>query len=177
MKPVLEHASGAGRRRAGGAVLVELALLLPLLVLLTLATVEFAQAIAAYKGVVHQVRSAARYLSTQAPGTGHVQAECLLTHGSISSAKPCSGAVLLSGFAASGFSVSISDALNAPATHRAQRSSADATVTTATTLNLVSVTASGYQHRLHFAVFLSGMVGGLTVINFEPISMTMRQTL
>lgn len=177
MKPVLEHASGAGRHRAGGAVLVELALLLPLLVLLTLATVEFAQAIAAYKVVVHQVRSAARYLSTQAPGTGHVQAECLLTHGSISSAKPCSGAVLLSGFAASGFGVSISDALNAPATHRSQRSSTDATVTTATTLNLVSVTASGYQHRLHFAVFLSGMVGGLTVINFEPISMTMRQTL
>ncbi len=163
------------RTRGRGAVLVELALLLPLLLLLTLAAVEFSQAIAAYKVVVNQVRSAARHLSTKAPGTGYIEAECLLTHGSPSSAKPCSGSVLLPGFLASGFSVTVTDAINMPSTHRSQRTTADLTVTSATTINLVSVTASGYQHQLHFAGFLSGVVGEATSLTFGPISMTMRQ--
>ena len=85
--------SGQGLR---GAVLVELALLLPLLLLLTLATVEFAQALADYKVIVNQVRSATRYLSTQAAGTSHTEAECLLTHGVISS-TPSIRPVQLSG--------------------------------------------------------------------------------
>ena len=163
------------RPQSRGAVLVELALLLPLLLLLTLAAVEFSQAIAAYKVVVNQVRSAARHLSTKAPGTGYTEAECLLTHGSLSSAKPCSGSALLPGFLASGFSVTVSDAVNAPTTHRSQRTTADLTVTSATTINLVTVTASAYQHQLHFAGFLSGVVGDATNLTFGPISMTMRQ--
>jgi Flp pilus assembly protein TadG len=163
------------RPQSRGAVLVELALLLPLLLLLTLAAVEFSQAIAAYKVVVNQVRSAARHLSTKAPGTGYTEAECLLTHGSLSSAKPCSGSALLPGFLASGFSVTVSDAVNAPTTHRSQRTTADLTVTSATTINLVTVTASVYQHQLHFAGFLSGVVGDATSLTFGPISMTMRQ--
>jgi len=163
------------RTRGRGAVLVELALLLPLLLLLTLAAVEFSQAIAAYKVVVNQVRSAARHLSTKAPGTGYIEAECLLTHGSPSSAKPCSSSALLPGFLASGFSVTVADAVSAPTTHRSQRTTADLSVTSATTINLVSVTASGYQHELHFAGFLSGVVGDATNLTFGPISMTMRQ--
>lgn len=155
--------------------LVELALLLPLLLLLTLAAVEFSQAIAAYKVVVNQVRSAARHLSTKAPGTGHVEAECLLTHGSPSSAKPCAGSTLLPGFSASSFSVTVADAVNAAASHRSQRTTADLTVTSATTINLVTVTASAYQHQLHFAGFLSGVVGEATSLTFGPVSMTMRQ--
>jgi len=163
------------RPQSGGAVLVELALLLPLLLFLTLASVEFSQAIAAYKVIVNQARSAARHLSTQAPGTGHIEAECLLTHGSPSSAKPCTGNALLPGFSASSFSVTVSDAVNAPTTHRSQRTTADLTVTSATTINLVTVTASGYQHHLYFAGFLSGVVGNATSLTFGPISMTMRQ--
>jgi Flp pilus assembly protein TadG len=158
-------------------VLVELALLLPLLVFLTLASVEFSLAIAAYKVLVNQVHSAARYLSTRAPGTGHIEAGCLLTHASLSSTRPCSGTALLPGFSASGFSVTVSDALNAPATHRSQRTTADATVTSATRINLVSVTATGYQHPLHFAGFLSNVVGSSPTLTFGPISSTMRQTL
>jgi Flp pilus assembly protein TadG len=163
------------RPQSGGAVLVELALLLPLLLFLTLASVEFSQAIAAYKVIVNQVRSAARHLSTKAPGTGHTEAECLLTHGNPSSAKPCIGSVLLPGFSVSGFSVTVSDAVNAPTTHRSQRTTADLTVTNASTLNLVTVTASGYQHPLYFAGFLSGVVGNASSLTFGPISMTMRQ--
>lgn len=160
---------------ASGAVLVELALLLPLLLMLTLATVEFAQALADYKLIVNQVRSATRYLSTQAAGTSHTEAECLLTHGVLSSSKPCPGTLLLAGFGGSGFSVA--DAINAPATHRSQRSSADLTVTSATTVNLVSVTVSGYQHQLYFSAFYPGVTGGAPTLDFGPISMTMRQTL
>lgn len=163
------------RRQSGGAVLVELALLLPILLFLTLASVEFSQAIAAYKVIVNQVRSATRHLSTEAPGTGYTEAECLLTHGNPSSTKPCVGSVLLPGFSASSFSVTVADAINSPATHRSQRTSADLTVTTATTINLVTVTASGYQHQLYFAGFLSGVVGNATTLTFGPISMTMRQ--
>ena len=163
------------RSQSGGSVLVELALLLPILLFLTLASVEFSQAIAAYKVIVNQVRSAARYLSTEAPGTGHTEATCLLTNGNPSSAKPCTGSVLLPGFSAPDFNVTVADALNAPATHSAQRTSADLTVTSATTINLVTVTASGYQHPLYFAGFLSGVVGNATALTFGPISMTMRQ--
>ena len=159
-----------------GAVLVELALLLPLLLALTLATVEFAQALAAYKVLVTQVRSAARYLSTQAPGTSYDQAQCLLTHGVVS-AKPCSGQPLMPGLVASGFSVGISDAVNSPATQRAQRSASNGSVSAGSTLNLVTVTASGYRQPLQFAAFLSGLLSGTSTLSFGPISCTMRQTL
>ncbi len=169
------HAAFQKRRKSSGAVLVELALLLPILVFLTLASVEFSQAIAAYKVIINQVRNAARYLSTEAPGTGYTEATCLLTNGNPSSAKPCSGSLLLAGFSASSFNVTVADAVNAPSTHSAQRTTADLTVTSATTINLVTVTASGYQHPLYFAGFLSGVVGNATSLTFGPISMTMRQ--
>ena len=158
-----------------GAVLVELALLLPILLFLTLASVEFSQAIATYKVIVNQVRNAARHLSTRAPGTGYIEAECLLTHGNPSSPKPCAGSVLLPGFSAGSFRVTVADAINAPTTHRSQRTTADLTATSATTLNLVTVTATGYQHPLYFAGLLSGVVGNATTLTFGPISMTMRQ--
>lgn len=162
------------RPQERGAVLVELSLVLPILLLLTLATVEFAQAMAAYKVVVLQVRLATRYLSAKAPGTGHAEARCLLTHGVAS--PVCSGAALMPGLVANGFSVSVSDALNTPATQRAQRTSSDSTVVSATTINLVTVTASGYRYPLNFAGFLTGITGGAATFDFAPISMTMRQT-
>ncbi len=171
MRAPLSHA-----RAQGGAVLVELSLVLPILLLLTLATVEFAQAMAAYKVVVVQVRLATRYLSARAPGTGHAEARCLLTHGVLSSAPACSGTPLLPGFVASGFAVTVADAVNTPATQRAQRTSADATLTSATTINLVTVTASGFRYKLNFAAFLSSVTGGTSSFDFAPISMTMRQT-
>lgn len=158
-----------------GAVLVELSLVLPLLLLLTLATVEFAQAMAAYKVVVLQVRLATRYLSAKAPGTGHAEARCLLTHGVASAGGNCTGTALMPGLVANGFTVTVSDALNAPATQRAQRTSSDSTVTSATTINLITVTASGFRYRLNFAAFLSGVVGSSPTFDFAPISMTMRQ--
>ncbi len=163
-------------RAQRGAVLVELSLVLPILLLLTLATVEFAQAMAAYKVVVLQVRVATRYLSTKAPGSGHAEARCLLTHGVASAGGNCTGTALMPGLVASGFGITVADALNAPATQRAQRTSSDSTVASATTINLVTVSATGYRYRLNFAAFLSSVVGGAATFDFAPISMTMRQT-
>ncbi len=166
----------ASRRQQRGAVLVELSLVLPILLILTLATVEFAQAMAAYKVVVLQVRLATRYLSAKAPGTGQAEARCLLTHGVATPGGNCTGTALMPGLVATGFTVTVSDALSAPTTHRAQRTSSDSTVTSATTINLVTVTASGFRYHLNFAAFLSGILGGSPTFDFAPISMTMRQT-
>ncbi len=159
------------RSRLRGSALVELAFVLPVLLMLTLATVEFAQALAAYKTLVTQVRSAARYLSTRPPGAGHVEARCLVTHGLPSATLPCSGTVLMAGLAAPTLTVTVLDASNAPATHQAQRTSASLTNTYATTLNLVTVTVSGYRHPM----ILSTWVAGVTGLNFGAVSLTLQQ--
>lgn len=151
-----------------GAVLVELAIILPILLLLSFATIEFARAITAYKVVVNQVRQAARYLADKTPGSGHAEAACLVRHGSVS----CGGTVLMSGLASA--TVVVQDASNAPATHRAQLTS---TTGNAVAVNLVTVTVSGLQYPLLTGGFLSGIFGNATSITFQPVSATMRQTL
>lgn len=155
-------------RRQHGAVLIELALVLPLLLLLSFATIEFARAINAYKVVVNQVRQAARHLATKTPGSGHSEAACIVRYGF----PDCSGTAIMSGLLTA--SVVIQDASNAPSTHRAQLTS---TGSNAVTVNLVTVTVSGIHYRLLAGGFLSGIVGNTTTITFSPISSTMRQTL
>src|SRR5512143_2892217 len=54
--------------RQSGAALVEFALILPLLLLLTMITTEFGRAIYQYNTIVKSLRGAARYLSVQTPG-------------------------------------------------------------------------------------------------------------
>lgn len=67
--------------RQGGAALVELALVLPLLMLLTLITTEFGRAMYQYNTITKSVRDAVRYLSVQAPGTQIAQAKNLVVYG------------------------------------------------------------------------------------------------
>jgi Flp pilus assembly protein TadG len=50
-----------------GAVFIELAIVLPLLIFLMLAAIDFSRAISEYKTIVNQAKSAARYLTTRAP--------------------------------------------------------------------------------------------------------------
>lgn len=159
------------KSRLRGGALVELAFVLPVLVMLVLATVEFAQALAAYKTLVTQVRSAARYLSTRPPGAGYVEAQCLVTHGLTSPTLPCPGTALMAGLAAPNLTVTVLDAGNAPATHQAQRTAASLAVSHATTLNLVTVTVSGYRHPM----ILSTWVAGVATLDFGSISLTMQQ--
>lgn len=159
------------RDRLRGGALVELAFVLPVLLILALATVEFAQALAAYKTLVTQVRSAARYLSTRPPGAGHVEARCLVTHGLPSPTLPCPGTALMVGLSAPSLTVTVLDASNAPATHQAQRTAASLSVTYGTTLNLVTVTVTGYRHPM----ILSTWVAGVANLDFGAVSLTLQQ--
>lgn len=68
--------------RQRGVALVELALIMPLLLLLTLITTEFGRAMYEYHVLVKSVRDAARYLSVQPPNTHVTEARNLMVFGS-----------------------------------------------------------------------------------------------
>ena len=57
------------KNKQNGVALVEFALILPLLLLLTFITTEFGRAVYQYNTITKSVRDAVRYLSTQTPGT------------------------------------------------------------------------------------------------------------
>lgn len=67
--------------RQRGAALIELALIMPLLLLLTFITTEFGRAMYEYNSVVKATRDAVRYLSVQTPGTHITEAQNLMVFG------------------------------------------------------------------------------------------------
>jgi Flp pilus assembly protein TadG len=69
-----------GRQR--GAALVELALIIPLLLVLTMITTEFGRAMYQYNLITKSVRDAVRYLAMQTPGTHIAEAQNLIIYGS-----------------------------------------------------------------------------------------------
>jgi Flp pilus assembly protein TadG len=66
-----------------GTALVELALILPLLLLLTFITTEFGRAMYEYNAVTKSTRDAVRYLSFQTPGAQVSQAQNLMVYGKL----------------------------------------------------------------------------------------------
>ncbi|SDI63238.1 TadE/TadG family type IV pilus assembly protein [Variovorax sp. OV700] len=68
-------------QRQRGAALIELALITPLLLLLTFITTEFGRAMYEYNLVVKSTRDAVRYLSVQTPGTHIDEARNLMVYG------------------------------------------------------------------------------------------------
>ncbi|HWT19671.1 MAG TPA: TadE/TadG family type IV pilus assembly protein [Variovorax sp.] len=74
----MKRTSNPGQR---GAALVELALITPLLLLLTFITTEFGRAVYEYNLVVKSTRDAVRYLSVQTPGTHITEARNLMVYG------------------------------------------------------------------------------------------------
>ena len=152
-----------------GAVIVEVAILLPIILLLAIATIEFASALVAYKRLVNQTRVAARWLSTQTPGQGHITAICLVKYNNTNNSLPCSGSLILDNL--NNATVSISDATTDPASQRAQRTNAP----NAVAINLVTVTVSGYRHPLILGGFLKPITGGAASVSFSSIRTTMRQ--
>lgn len=161
----------SARERQAGSVLVELAAVLPVLLVLSLGVLEFAKALSDYRTILSQTRIAARYLSGKAPGEDHEKARCLTRNGQESSA-PCVGVPLLPNLASA--TVTIEDATNAPATHRAQPVS---TASGSGTVNLVTVRVTGYSHPLIIGSFISGVIDDRASIEFGSISTTMRQAL
>lgn len=69
------------RRTQQGVALVELALIIPLLLLMTFITTEFGRAMYEYNAVVKSTRDAVRYLSVQTPGTKITEARNLVVYG------------------------------------------------------------------------------------------------
>ncbi len=68
-------------RKVRGVALVEFALVLPLLLLLSFITTEFGRALYEYITVVKSVRNAARFLSVQTPGTQTTAARNMVVYG------------------------------------------------------------------------------------------------
>ena len=162
--------SQAPRQR--GAVLIELTLILPILILLGLGVVEATLAISEYKAVVRQVRAAARYLTSQTPGSGREQAVCIVKTGDAVPTASCNGTKILRGFNDPMVTIAIRDRVSNPTTQKAQNTSAYGS---AVSINLVTVRVSSYPYTPITGNFLKPIFG--TEIRFGEISVTMRQIL
>jgi hypothetical protein len=69
------------RRGQWGVALIEFALVLPLLLVVTFICTEYSRALFQYNTLTKSVRDAARYLSTQNPGTKIAEAKNLVVYG------------------------------------------------------------------------------------------------
>lgn len=146
------------KNRQSGAALVEFALVLPLLLILTFITTEFGRALYQYNILAKSVRDAARYMSIQTPSdtTKYQTARNLVVHGNPSG----TGTPLVIG---------LEDGLVPDPTWQLAGA--------APAINTVTVKVTGYtfQPLLHSAFGLNfGPAGG---IPFAPISATMRGAL
>jgi Flp pilus assembly protein TadG len=152
------------RKHQRGVAAVEFGILIIPLTLMLFGLTEYGRAIYQYNTLVKATRDATRFLSTVAPGNGWAQARCLARYGNTT----CSGSLLAPDLTDA--MVQICDATNCVATH--------AVVDTGQgSVNLVTVTISGYQ----FKSLINFPIGGLSVgspdITFGAISNTMRQAL
>ena len=76
------------RSRPKGTAAIELALMMPILLLLTLVTTEFGRAIIEYNTVVKSVRNATRYLATRTTNTKTPEAKNLVVFGNTAGTGP-----------------------------------------------------------------------------------------
>lgn len=145
-------------RKESGAVAVEMALLLPMLVLLLFGVTEFGRAIYQYNALAKAVRDSARYLSQFAPGdpVRSLEARSMVLCG----ATDCSGKPPL----VPGMSISyvrVRDRTTDPGNYNLQSTGRGV-------LNLVRVEVSGFT----FHSLGKGFVPDLA---FSPIQATMEQ--
>jgi Flp pilus assembly protein TadG len=136
-----------------GTAIVEFALVIPLLVLLTFIAIELGRALMEYNTVAKSVRDAARYLSIQLPGTKFTEARNLVVYGNIAG----SGSPLLA---------SLNTGLVPDPTW--QSAGADPVI------NTVTVQVSGYTFTPQMASVFGIPLGPYT---FAPIRATMRSHL
>jgi len=150
-----------------GVALVEFALILPLLLILTFITTEYARAMYEYNSLAKSVRNAARYLSTKGYGpTGclttklayHITATNIAVYGN----PAASGQPLARGLSPS--NISAGDICYAT------------TTTSVPTIRTVTIRISGYTFQSLFTSVTGLRWGNFTFgnINFEDIAATMR---
>jgi Flp pilus assembly protein TadG len=153
--------------KQSGVAIVEFALVLPLLLLLTFITTEFGRALYQYNTLTKSVRDAARYLSTQSPGdtTKYSIAKNLAVYG-----NPAGSGTPLA--------IGLSTAQVADPVWQLKGASP--------VINTVTITigygAVGDNTRYKFVPLVASVFGvilgnGNTGIPFAPISATMRAPL
>lgn len=159
------------RKRQRGVAAVEFGILIIPLTLMLFGLTEYGRAIYQYNTLVKATRDATRYLSTLAPGSGLIEAECLVRYGNTA----CSGTVLVPGLETEDpVEIVICDAVDAtqcPGVPHALVPTGSGAV------NLVTVTISGYQFQSLINFPLGGLSIGAPDITFGDISNTMRQAL
>jgi hypothetical protein len=151
------------RNHQGGVALVELAISIFMLIAITFGIVEFGRAMYQYNTLAKAARDGARWLSTRdaTDALAKDQAKCLVVYGyPACPTTPVDSDALVSGLTEA--NVSICDALTCP-DHAAQGSAAPA-------INLVTVSITGFTFNSLFSFVVPD-------IEFEPISVTMRQVL
>lgn len=93
-------------RSQSGAAVLEFALLMLVLVTLMLLGIEYARLVQQYDALTQGARAAARYASTQAPGTHTLEAKCLaITGSSGTSGSDCSGSAIVPGLTLSNVAI------------------------------------------------------------------------
>lgn len=141
------------RTRQNGAAMIELALILPLLLLLTFITTEFGRAIYQYNSIAKSVRDAVRYLSVQTPGTHMDEARNLAVYGNTAG----TGTPVAPGLAISHVSLPIWQAVGSNPV-----------------INTVTVTVTGYPFQSMFASAFGVAFGNFA---YHDISASMRAPL
>ncbi len=145
--------------KQNGAALVEFALILPMMLLLTVITTEFGRAMYQYNTVTKSVRDAVRYLSIQPPAdaTSIGEARNLIVYGNITGTGPA---------LARGLTLSM---VSTPVWQ---------TAGTSPVINTVTVTVTGYTFTPMVASVLGvGLFGNSGTIAFAPITATMRSAI
>lgn len=140
------------KTRQKGTAIVEFALVLPLLLLLTMITTEFGRAIYQYNTIVKSLRQATRYLSLQTPNTKITEAKNLVVFGNIAGTGPA----LVPG-------LTVAQVSTIPPTWR--------TIGSAPLINTVKITVTGYTFR-SMVTSVFGVTFGDKL--FADISATMR---
>jgi Flp pilus assembly protein TadG len=141
------------RKKQSGVAVIEFALILPFMLLLTATTTEFGRAIYEYSILAKAVRDGARYLSVQTPGTHITEARNLIVYGNTAG----TGTPLAIGLTTS----------NVP-------NPTWQTAGTAPVINTVTVQISGYTFNSIFSTVLGLPFGAVT---FSGVQATMRSTL
>lgn len=141
------------KHRQSGVALLEFALVLPLLLVLSLVTAELGRGVYRYNCAAKVVRDAVRYLSTQAPNTHVAEARNLIVYGNVAGSGPLLDAQL--------------SAANVPAPNW-QTAGSDPLI------NTVTIRVAGYQFRPMIANMFGARFAAYT---FNDISATMRSPL
>ncbi len=140
------------KNHQSGVALVEFALVLPLLLVLSLITAELGRGVYRYNCAAKAVRDAVRYLSMQTPGTHVTEASNLIVYGSVASGTPQDSALSAANVAAPVWQTAGSDPV----------------------INTVTVRVTGYQFRPMIATMFGARFAAYT---FSDITATMRSQI